>query len=341
MAPHFGGSSTRVPWAQTEGGHLEPLSRGPSSQRQQTLKQRSFTSPHWSNQLSQDWVRRTDSQSVTSTHMCGPRRLPGCSWDSAGPGLFRSHSRPQPLSALLPPEAGVGGPAARTRHPARTGGAAENEHAISLPPWAQPRGEAGRQEHSSREIRGSLSRTLPRRTVPSGSRQERPRLHACQDPTWAPGPGLWGQGARPACAVVPPGDCPASGLHPRRWAQQRGLSQSEGRDCSLAHGVTARAQQRGAESLDPEPGCRQGLSAAPRGERCAGGAGTKVPVWGRDADGTLTERPETRPGESLPSPALRGREDSDGGARGEWARPTLTPDGDPPCKHTDPAQGPQ
>ena len=69
--------SSLVPWARTEGSHLEPLNRGPSSQRQQRLKQRSFTSPHCSSQLSQDWVLRTDSQSVTSTYTCGPRRLAG------------------------------------------------------------------------------------------------------------------------------------------------------------------------------------------------------------------------------------------------------------------------
>ena len=37
---------------------------------------------------------------------------------------------------------------------------------------------------------------------------------------------------------------------------------------------------------------------------------------------------------------MRCREDSDGGAREEWVRPTLTPDRDPPYTHSDLAQGP-
>ena len=86
----------------SEGGHLEALNRGPSSQRQQKLKQRSFTFPHCSNQLLQDWVLRTDSQSVTSIYMCGPRRLPGYGWDSAGPGTVQESQQVSPALSLTP-----------------------------------------------------------------------------------------------------------------------------------------------------------------------------------------------------------------------------------------------
>ena len=80
-------------------------------------------------------------------------------------GLFRSHSRSHLHSVLLLPEARVETPAARMCHPVCTEGAAENEHAISFPPWAHPQGKVGRQEHFYREIQSSLSQIVPWCTV--------------------------------------------------------------------------------------------------------------------------------------------------------------------------------
>ena len=69
---------TLAPGAQTEGEHVELLHRGPGSQRQWSLQEgKLHFSTSINHQLSQDRKLGTDSWSVTSTYMCGPRRLPG------------------------------------------------------------------------------------------------------------------------------------------------------------------------------------------------------------------------------------------------------------------------
>ena len=87
----------------------------------------------------------------------GLSRPGDCSGVTAGLTCTQSYSLQRP---------GWKTPAARMCHPACMEGPAENEHAISFPPWAQPRGKMGRQEHFSREIQSSLSQIVPWCAVP-------------------------------------------------------------------------------------------------------------------------------------------------------------------------------
>ena len=100
--------STQLPRVNEQGSDCACSHQGQAPRGSGASKIGSFTSPQYNNQISQDQELGTDLWSVTSTYMCGPRRLPGDRWDLTGPGTMQGHSKPHFLSTLLTPEPGEG-----------------------------------------------------------------------------------------------------------------------------------------------------------------------------------------------------------------------------------------